>query len=224
MYSDMSMRTIASCAVEHELGQRARQLGLADAGRAEEQERADRPVGVLQARRASGAARCATAATASSWPMTRWCRRSSMWTSFSTSPSSRRLTGMPVQRATTSAMSSASTSSLRKPAARRRSARLGLGELAPRARGSRRSAARRRARGRPRARRARARVRASLELARLTSRDALDRRPSRPATRPSSRRAARAARRARARSPRGASADASSVSLRQRRAARSRAA
>ena len=32
--------------VEHELGQRARQLGLADAGRAEEQERADRAVGV----------------------------------------------------------------------------------------------------------------------------------------------------------------------------------
>ena len=40
-------------------------------------------------------------------------QRSSMWTSFSSSPSIRRLTGMPVQRATTSAMSSASTSSLR---------------------------------------------------------------------------------------------------------------
>ena len=38
----------------------------------------------------------ATAATASSWPTTRWCRRSSMWMSFSTSPSSRRETGMPV--------------------------------------------------------------------------------------------------------------------------------
>ena len=35
--------------VEHELGQRAGQLGLADAGRAEEQERADRPVRVAQA-------------------------------------------------------------------------------------------------------------------------------------------------------------------------------
>jgi hypothetical protein len=34
--------------VEHELGQRARQLGLADAGRTEEEERADRPLGVLQ--------------------------------------------------------------------------------------------------------------------------------------------------------------------------------
>jgi len=32
--------------VEHELGQRARELGLADTGRAEEQEDADRPVGV----------------------------------------------------------------------------------------------------------------------------------------------------------------------------------
>ena len=49
MYSDMSMRTIASWTVEHELGERAGQLGLADAGRAEEQERADRAVGVLQA-------------------------------------------------------------------------------------------------------------------------------------------------------------------------------
>ena len=35
--------------VEHELGQRPRQLGLADAGRAEEDERADRTVRVLQA-------------------------------------------------------------------------------------------------------------------------------------------------------------------------------
>ena len=50
MYSDMSIRTIASSRVEHELRQRPRQLGLADAGRAEEQERADRAVGVLQAR------------------------------------------------------------------------------------------------------------------------------------------------------------------------------
>ena len=49
MYSDMSMRTIASWRVEHELGQRARQLGLADAGRAEEEEGADRAIGVLQA-------------------------------------------------------------------------------------------------------------------------------------------------------------------------------
>ena len=57
-----------------------------------------------------------------------------MWISFSVSPSSRRLTGMPVQRATTSATSSASTSSLRNTgAAPSRSlglALLVLGELA----------------------------------------------------------------------------------------------
>ena len=35
--------------VEQELGERARQLGLADAGRAEEDEAAERPVGILQA-------------------------------------------------------------------------------------------------------------------------------------------------------------------------------
>ena len=34
--------------VEQELGQRPRELGLADAGRAEEQERADRPARVLE--------------------------------------------------------------------------------------------------------------------------------------------------------------------------------
>ena len=36
--------------VEHELGERLRELGLADARRAEEDERADRPVRVLQTR------------------------------------------------------------------------------------------------------------------------------------------------------------------------------
>ena len=41
----------------------------------------------------------ATASTASSWPMTRSCSRSSMWMSFCISDSSRRETGMPVQRA-----------------------------------------------------------------------------------------------------------------------------
>ena len=35
--------------VEQELGERPRQLGLADAGRAEEHEAAERPVGILQA-------------------------------------------------------------------------------------------------------------------------------------------------------------------------------
>ena len=49
MYSLMSRRVMALLVVEHELGQRLGQLGLAHAGGAEEQERADRPVGVLQA-------------------------------------------------------------------------------------------------------------------------------------------------------------------------------
>ncbi len=53
-----------------------------------------------------------TASTASSWPMTRSWRRSSMCTSFSTSPSISFDTGMPVHLATTSATSSSSTSSL----------------------------------------------------------------------------------------------------------------
>ena len=53
----------------------------------------------------------ATASTACSWPTTRWCKRSSMWMSFSTSPSSRRETGIPVHEETTAAMSSSSTSS-----------------------------------------------------------------------------------------------------------------
>ena len=43
--------------VEQELGERAGELGLADAGRAQEHERADRPVRVLQAGAASGARR-----------------------------------------------------------------------------------------------------------------------------------------------------------------------
>src|SRR5215472_538772 len=55
-----------------------------------------------------------TASIAGRCPMTRCSSRSSMWTSFWTSPSIRRVTGMWVHLATTSAMSSASTSSLRK--------------------------------------------------------------------------------------------------------------
>ncbi len=53
----------------------------------------------------------ATAVMASSWPTTRWCSRSSMRSSFWISPSISRLTGTPVQRLTTAAMSSSSTSS-----------------------------------------------------------------------------------------------------------------
>jgi hypothetical protein len=50
MNSDMSIRTIAVLVVEQELGQRLGQLGLADAGGPEEQERAHGTVLVLQAR------------------------------------------------------------------------------------------------------------------------------------------------------------------------------
>ena len=61
----------------------------------------------------------ATAATASSWPTTRWCSRSSSTSSLARSVSSMRVTGMPVQALTTSAISSGPTSwrSSRRPAA-----------------------------------------------------------------------------------------------------------
>ena len=72
--------------VEQELGQRPGQLGLADAGRAEEHERPDRPVGVRQAGPAAPDG-VGDRRTASSWPMTRRCRSSSRWTSLSISPS-----------------------------------------------------------------------------------------------------------------------------------------
>ena len=131
-----------------------------------------------------------TASTASSWPMTRSCRRSSMWISFSTSPSIRRETGMPVHLATTSATSSASTSSLqearlaaelggRRP---RRAAALELGDLAVAQLGGALEVGL---------------ALGALELAcgpararSLTSRDRRRSRPSRAAMRPSSRRAA----------------------------------
>src|SRR5439155_1883214 len=57
-------------AVEQELGERARELGLPDARGAEEDERADRPVRVLDAGTCRSTA-LATASTASSWPTTR---------------------------------------------------------------------------------------------------------------------------------------------------------
>ena len=53
----------------------------------------------------------ATSRTASSWPITRSCRTSSRRSSFSRSPSSSRATGIPVHRATISAISSSVTSS-----------------------------------------------------------------------------------------------------------------
>ncbi|MNO87134.1 hypothetical protein D3C76_785500 [compost metagenome] len=51
----------------------------------------------------------ATATTASSWPITRWCSRLSIFSSFSRSPSSIFETGMPVHFDTTSAISSSVT-------------------------------------------------------------------------------------------------------------------
>ncbi len=97
--------------IEQEVGQGAGQLGLADARRPEEDERPDRPVESCSPERERRTA-LATACSAGSCPTTRSRSRSSMWISFSISPSSKRETGMPVQRATTWAMSSASTSSL----------------------------------------------------------------------------------------------------------------
>ncbi|MCY1174508.1 hypothetical protein D9M73_147140 [compost metagenome] len=50
-----------------------------------------------------------TATTASSWPITRWCNRLSIFISFSRSPSSIFDTGIPVHFETTSAISSSVT-------------------------------------------------------------------------------------------------------------------
>ena len=97
--------------VEEELGERPGELGLADAGRAEEEERADRPVAGRRARRGCGGSRWRRRAPPR--PGRRRARgaRPPSRTSLSTSPSIRRETGTPVQRETTSATSSASTSS-----------------------------------------------------------------------------------------------------------------
>ena len=59
-----------SLVVEHELRERAGELGLPDPGRAEEDERADRAVRILDPERARRSA-FATASTARAWPTTR---------------------------------------------------------------------------------------------------------------------------------------------------------
>ncbi len=74
MYSLMSMRTMACLVVEEELGERARGLGLADAGGAEEDEAADGPLGVAEAG-AAAADGVGDGVSASSWPTTRSRRR-----------------------------------------------------------------------------------------------------------------------------------------------------
>ena len=96
--------------VEQEMRESPCQLGLADAGRTEEDEAAQRAVRVREPG-ARAADSVATAMIASSCPITRSCSRSSIFMSFSISPSTSRLTGTPVQRETISAMSSPSTSS-----------------------------------------------------------------------------------------------------------------
>ena len=112
MYSDMSMRTMwVSSSNRNSASERASSV-LPDAGRAQEDERADGRFGSCSPARARRTA-FATAATASSWPITRACRRSSMCSRRSCSPSSILSTGMPVHFDTTAAMSSSVTSSRR---------------------------------------------------------------------------------------------------------------
>ena len=110
-YSDMSSRTIArSSSNMNSASARASSVFPTPVG----PRKMNEPIGrfgscsPVRARRSA----FATAETASSWPTTRSCRRSSMWISFSVSPSSSRETGIPVQRPTTMATSSSSTSSL----------------------------------------------------------------------------------------------------------------
>ena len=195
--------------VEHELGERACELGLADAGRPEEQERADRAVGVLQAgaraaqRGGDGLDRLVLADDAFVQALLHVDQ----------------LLGLALEQAADGDAGPARddlgdvvgvdllleehrrrapSPRLRRAVARWIRAR----RAASRARGSPRSAARRRAAGRLRARRARPPCAPprGAPSARRRPRS----RPSRSATAPSSRRSARAARRARARSPRGA--------------------
>ena len=111
MYSDMSMRTIASW-VSNMNSASARASSVLPTPVGPRNRKV--PIGRSGSCRPARERRSAldTASTASSWPITRWCRRSSMWTSFSISPSIRRATGMPVHLATTSATSSASTTLL----------------------------------------------------------------------------------------------------------------
>src|SRR5437588_203530 len=113
MYSDMSIRIIASCESNmNSASARASSVLPTPVGPRNRNVPIGRSGSLRPARERRSA--LATALTASSWPITRSCSRSSMWTSFSISPSIRRLSGMPVHLDTTSATSSASTSSLRK--------------------------------------------------------------------------------------------------------------
>ena len=112
MYSDMSMRTIASWESNmNSASARASSVLPTPVGPRKRNVPIGRSGSLRPARERRSASE--TASTASSWPITRLCRRSSMWISFSTSPSTSRETGMPVHLPTTSAISSTSTRSER---------------------------------------------------------------------------------------------------------------
>ena len=93
------------------LGQRLGELGLAHAGRPEEQKSRHRLAAFAQPARDNRTA-SATARTASSWPTRRSCSRCSRCNSFSRSSTVSSLTGMPVRRETICATCSALTSAL----------------------------------------------------------------------------------------------------------------
>ena len=100
MYSLMSTRMSADWIGEQELRQRARELGLSDAGRSAEDERADRTIRILEA----GAAAADRARERLDRLVLRRrptaCSSSSMRSRRAVSASCRRVTGMPVQRLT----------------------------------------------------------------------------------------------------------------------------
>ena len=97
--------------IKQKLGQRPRQFGFADAGRAQKDERTDRPLGIAEPARDRRTA-LATRSSASSWPTTRWRSAPPSRTSFFTSPSSICAPECPSTWTRCSAMSSSSTSSL----------------------------------------------------------------------------------------------------------------
>jgi hypothetical protein len=97
----------------------ARDLGLADTGRACEQEAADGLVGIAQAR-SRELDRAASASIAGSWPKITSFKLRSRFLSTSRSEAETVLAGIRAMRATTSSMSRTSTISARSPAGRRR--------------------------------------------------------------------------------------------------------
>ena len=110
MYSDMSMRTMAcSSSNRNSASARASSVLPTPVG----PRKMNDPIGRLGSLNPARERRIAlaTRSSASSWPTTRWRSRSSIVTSFLTSPSSIFETGMPVHLVTMRATSSSSTSS-----------------------------------------------------------------------------------------------------------------